>query len=127
MNKELSDVIKDARYSLIARLAVGSLWAPLLWLAVMALGDVPNFESEVGTRVQTLNGFGRRVNEPLSITSSTVISLKDLGRRVSRIGLSSIPQSVIAVGRTIKQQIRLTPYASYYSGHCQRRQLRLTP
>ena len=82
MNKELSDVIKDARYSLIARLAVGSLWAPLLWLAVMALGDVPNFESEVGARVQTLNGFGRRVNEPLSITSSTVISLKDLGRRV---------------------------------------------
>ena len=64
MNKELSDVIKDARYSLIARLAVGSLWAPLLWLAVMALGDVPNFESEVGARVQTLNGFGLRVNEP---------------------------------------------------------------
>ena len=30
MNKELSDVIKDAKYSLIARLAVGSLWAPLL-------------------------------------------------------------------------------------------------
>lgn len=82
MNKELSDVIKDARYSLIARLAVGSLWAPLLWLAVMALGDVPNFASEVGARVQTLNGFSRRVNEPLSITNSTVISPKDLGRRV---------------------------------------------
>ncbi len=42
MNKELSDVIKDARYSLIARLAVGSLWAPLLWLAVMALGEGVN-------------------------------------------------------------------------------------
>ena len=37
-------------------------------------GDVLNFESEVGARAQILNGFSRRVNKPLPITNSTVIS-----------------------------------------------------
>ena len=87
-------------------------------------GDVPNFESEVGARAQILNGFSRRVNKPLPITNSTVISPCQGRRQNVPLGRS---KSVIAMGRKAKQQIRLTPYTSDYSGHCQRGQLRLSP
>lgn len=42
MNTELRDVNGSARYWSIVWLALGSLWAPALWLVVMALGDGAN-------------------------------------------------------------------------------------
>ena len=42
MNTELRNVNSNAGYRSIGWLALRSLWAPILWLAVMALGDGSN-------------------------------------------------------------------------------------
>ena len=42
MNTELRNVNSNAGYRSIGWLALSSLWAPILWLAVMALGDGSN-------------------------------------------------------------------------------------
>ena len=41
-DRDIQDSTQSARYWLIALLAVWSLWAPILWLTVMALGDGSN-------------------------------------------------------------------------------------